>query len=76
MATAGELSAQPAESVLPGFLVAAVVVAPRGCLPTASHRAYGYDEPALRTYLKLARTEEGFAEYLQINGMAAAGVTA
>ena len=76
MANAGEIAAQPAESVLPGFLVTAVVVAPRGCLPTASHCAYGYDEPALRAYLKLARTEDGFAEYLQINGMAATGVTA
>jgi glutaconate CoA-transferase, subunit A len=76
MASAGEISAQPAQSVLPGFLVAAVVVAPRGCLPTASHGAYGYDEPALRAYLKLARTEDGFTEYLQINGMAEAGVTA
>jgi glutaconate CoA-transferase subunit A len=75
MAEAGELAAQPAESVLPGFLVTAVVLAPRGCLPTASHGAYGYDEPALRAYLNLARTEEGFAEYLQLNGMAAAQVT-
>ncbi|HVC75200.1 MAG TPA: CoA-transferase [Candidatus Micrarchaeaceae archaeon] len=76
MAEAGDLAAQPAESVLPGFLVSAVVVAPRGCLPTASHGAYGYDEPALRAYLKLARTEAGFAEYMQVNGMAAAEVTA
>jgi glutaconate CoA-transferase subunit A len=75
MAEAGEIAAQKAEGVLPGFLVTAVVVAPRGCLPTASHGAYGYDEPALRTYLKLARTKEGFAEYLQVNGMAAAQVT-
>jgi len=76
MAEAGDLVAQPAESVLPGFLVSAVVVAPRGCLPTASHGAYPYDEPALRAYLKLARTEDGFAEYMQVNGMAAAEVPA
>jgi len=76
MAEAGEIAAQPAESVLPGFLVTAVVVAPRGCLPTASHGAYGYDEPGLRAYLKLARTAEGFTEYMQVNGMAPAGVTA
>ncbi len=76
MAKPGEIAAQPADSVLPGFLVTAVVLAPRGCLPTASHGAYGYDEPALGSYLKLARTEAGFAEYLQVNGMAAAGVTA
>ena len=75
MAEAGEVAAQPPESVLPGFLVTAVVVAPRGCLPTSSHGAYGYDEPVLRAYLKLARTEEGFAEYLRANGMAAVGVT-
>jgi glutaconate CoA-transferase, subunit A len=67
-----EIAAHPAEAVLPGFLVAAVVVAPGGCLPTASHGAYGYDEPALRGYLKAARTADGFAEYLRGNGMAAA----
>ncbi len=76
MVGVGERVAHAAESVLPGFLVSAVVVAPSGCLPTASHGAYGYDEPALRAYLKLARTEEGFAEYLRLNGMTAAGVTA
>jgi glutaconate CoA-transferase, subunit A len=76
MVKTGEIAAQNAESVLPGFLVTAVVLAPRGCLPTASHGAYGYDEQALRAYLQLARTEEGFAEYLQVNGMTAAQVTA
>ena len=76
MAEAGELASQPAECVLPGFLVTAIVVAPRGCLPTASHGAYGYDEPGLRAYLKLARTAEGFTEYIQVNGMAPAEVTA
>jgi glutaconate CoA-transferase subunit A len=76
MAEPHEQAAHPAESVLPGFLVTAVVVAPGGCKPTASHGAYGYDEAVLRTYLKLARTEEGFAEYLQLNGMAAAEVVA
>jgi len=62
--------------MLPGFLVTAVVVAPGGCKPTASHGAYGYDEAALRAYLKLGRTEEGFAEYLQLNGMVTAAVGA
>ncbi|HET7339056.1 MAG TPA: CoA-transferase [Candidatus Dormibacteraeota bacterium] len=65
MAEPDEIAAHPAESVLPGFLVSAVVVAPGGCLPTASHGAYGYDEPALRAYMKLARTPEGFQEYLR-----------
>ena len=76
MAEHDEMAAHPAESVLPGFLVTAVVVAPGGCRPTASHGSYAYDESALREYLKLARTEQGFAEYLQRNGMIAAEVLA
>jgi glutaconate CoA-transferase, subunit A len=71
-----EVSEHRAENVLPGFLVSAVVVAPGGCLPTASHGAYGYDDAAIRGYMKLARTEAGFAEYLQLNGMASAEVMA
>ena len=59
-----EMARHPAGATIPGFLVGAVVEAPRGCLPTASHRAYGYDEPALKEYLRLARTSEGFAEWL------------
>jgi glutaconate CoA-transferase, subunit A len=70
LAEPGEVAAHPPGNLLPGFLVAAVVVAPGGCLPTASHGDYGYDEPALRNYLKLARTEEGFAQYLGANGIA------
>ncbi len=76
MAEEGEIAAHHSEHVLPGFLVAGVVVAPGGCLPTASHGAYGYDEPALRAYLKAARTEEGFAAYVEANGMAAIGLPA
>ncbi len=71
-----EMASHPAESTLPGFLISAVVIAPGGCRPTASHGAYGYDEAALRAYLKLARTEEGFTEYLLANGMAPAEVPA
>lgn len=76
LAEPDEVASRPAESVLPGFLVAAVVVAPRGCLPTASHGGYGYDEPALREYLKLARSEAGFEEYLRVTEAAPAAVTA
>jgi glutaconate CoA-transferase, subunit A len=70
IAAPDEVRAHQPGNVLPGFLVAAVVVAPGGCLPTASHRHYSYDEPALRHYIELARTEEGFHEYLTVNGMA------
>lgn len=76
IAEPGEFSAHPPESVLPAFLVSAVVVSPNGCLPTASHGAYGYDEPALRAYLKLARSADGFREYLRRIGAAQLGVPA
>jgi glutaconate CoA-transferase, subunit A len=74
IAAPSEVARHPAGSVLPGFLVDAVVIAPGGCRPTAAHGEYGYDEPALREYLRLARTEEGFAEYLRANEMAPTGV--
>lgn len=49
------LEGRPAGSTLPGFLVNAVVEAPGGCRPTASHGNYGYDEVALKEYLRAAR---------------------
>ncbi len=55
---------RPAGATIPGFLVTAVVEAPGGCRPTASHGEYGSDEPALKDYLRLARTPEGFEEWL------------
>ena len=76
MAEPGEIASHAAESVLPGFLVNAIVVAPGGCSPTASHGAYGYDESALRTYLRLARTPEGFQQYLRGIGAATVGAPA
>lgn len=54
---AGSLSGRPPGSTLPGFLVDAVVVAPGGCLPTAAHGEYGYDEAALTEYLASAAKE-------------------
>ncbi len=54
----------PSGSTIPGFLVTAVVEAPGGCRPTASHRNYPYDEAALKEYLRMARTVEGFAEWM------------
>ena len=54
----------PSGSTIPGFLVDAVVEAPGGCRPTASHGAYAYDERAIREYLQMARTPEGFTEWV------------
>jgi glutaconate CoA-transferase, subunit A len=54
---AGLVSGYPPGSTLPGFLVDTVVVAPGGCLPTAAHGEYGYDEAALTEYLASARKQ-------------------
>ncbi|HUY74567.1 MAG TPA: CoA-transferase [Candidatus Dormibacteraeota bacterium] len=58
------MSRRPAGSTVPGFLVSAVVEAAGGCLPTSSHGNYPYDEPAIREYLRIARTADGFAEWI------------
>lgn len=54
----GRLSGCAPGTTVPGFLVDAVVVAPGGCLPTAAHGEYGYDEASLAEYLASAREEE------------------
>jgi glutaconate CoA-transferase, subunit A len=58
------MSRRPAGTTIPGFLVSAVVESPGGCRPTASHGGYAFDEPAIRDYLRRARTPEGFAEWI------------
>ncbi len=55
----------PSGSTIPGFLVSAVVEAPFGCHPTASHTYYSFDEVVLRDYIKSGKTPESFDAYLQ-----------
>ena len=69
-----ETSQLPAGSTIPGFLVDAVVEAPGGCRPCASHGAYPFDEEAVKDYLRMARTEEGFGEWVARQVPALAGV--
>lgn len=57
LAPADAVSGRPPGSTLPGFLVDTVVVAPGGCLPTAAHGEYGYDDAALTGYLASAAKE-------------------
>jgi glutaconate CoA-transferase subunit A len=54
----------PAQTGVPGFLVAAVVPVTFGCHPTSSHRYYNYDDVHLRLYMQAAETREGFEQYL------------
>lgn len=62
--TTQDISHRPQGTTLPGFLVSAVVQEPGGCSPTSSHGHYGTDESAIRDYLRMSRTAEGFAEWL------------
>lgn len=61
----GRIAAQGPGAALPAFLVAAVVEAPGGCHPTASHGNYTFDEPHLKGYIKACKDPETFAAYLQ-----------
>ncbi len=58
---------------VPGFLVSAVVEAPFGCHPTASHGYYTFDEAHLKGYLKSCKDPVAFGEYLSryVNGVSA-----
>ncbi|MFH1556755.1 MAG: CoA-transferase [Pseudomonadota bacterium] len=56
--------AQPEMTIVPGLFVEAVVHAPMGAWPTAVFPDYEIDETAMRRYLQLSRTPEGFRQYL------------
>ncbi len=61
----GEIARHAPGTTIPGFLVQAVIEAPGGCHPTASHGAYRYDEEHLMTYLARARDATGVASYIE-----------
>ena len=53
-----------APGTIPGLYVSAVAEAKNGAWPVGLFGRYGGDDAHLRDYLKRARTEEGFASYL------------
>lgn len=53
-----------AAGTIPGLYVAAVAEARRGAWPVGLRRAYAADLAHLARYAELARTDEGFARYL------------
>jgi glutaconate CoA-transferase subunit A len=57
--------ADPERTLIPHFLVTAVVHVPRGAWPTSCYPAYDVDDPAVRRYLELSRTPEGLARHLE-----------
>lgn len=59
-----EISKHPQGTTIPGFLVHAVVEAPGGCYPTASHGAYGFDDRAIVDYLGRVKDDESTKQYI------------
>jgi acyl CoA:acetate/3-ketoacid CoA transferase alpha subunit len=58
------IRATPERTIIPYFLVDAVVHAPFGAHPGETCGMYRRDEPHIREYLAAARTEEGTRRYL------------
>lgn len=59
-----EIRRRNREVTIPGFLVDAVIPIDFACHPLGSDQLYRRDEDHLREYVKMARTEGGFKEYL------------
>ncbi|HEX2909716.1 MAG TPA: CoA-transferase [Chloroflexia bacterium] len=59
------LTRNPQQVTVAGSMVDAVVEAPFGCHPTASHRFYHYDEDHLKEYIQAAATDEGISQYIE-----------
>lgn len=64
IAEPGELERQPELQKIPGFLVTAVVRAPRGAWPGSCYPCYDYDPVAVHDYLARSADAESLAEYL------------
>ncbi len=60
-----EIRKYPERTIIPWFLVDAIVVAPFGSYPGEMNGYYWRDEEELRTYIKAIKTEEGTQEYLK-----------
>lgn len=56
---------QSAAAMIPGIYISAVAKAPHGCWPLGFLDMYAEDAPHLAEYAVLARSDEGFASYLQ-----------
>ncbi len=62
----GDLLAEDeaAAGTIPALYIGAIAEARSGAWPLAFHGAYGADAAELADYVRLAQTEQGFAEYL------------
>ncbi len=62
-----EMRRNPDRNQIPFFIVDAVVHLPFGAHPTACYGCYDYDDEHLHRYGKMAKTDQGFLEYLEEN---------
>jgi glutaconate CoA-transferase subunit A len=60
-----EIRADPNRTLIPGFLVSAVVHHPRGCHPSPCEGYYGRDHEFFHAYHRRSRTREGFLRWLE-----------
>ncbi len=65
IAEPGELEQRPELQKIPGFLVAAVALVPRGAWPGTCYPLYDYDAAAVRDYLARAGEQASLAAYLE-----------
>lgn len=59
-----ELARQPELTTIPGFLVEAIVVAPRGAWPLSCAGEYDYDYAYLKAYVEAARDDAAYRAFL------------
>jgi len=59
------LRRHPEKTILPGFMVDAVVEAPWGAHPTSFYPNYGYDSRFHRQWIEISRDEEQVADFIQ-----------
>jgi glutaconate CoA-transferase subunit A len=58
------IAEDPNRTLIPGFLVSAVVHAPLGCHPSPCHGYYGRDHAFFHDYHEKSRSRDGFLEWL------------
>lgn len=54
----------PQLTLIPGFMVEAVAIVPKGAWPGSCMPFYNFDADAVEKYLQVSKTEEGLAEHL------------
>ena len=62
--SSSEIQADPENTLIPGFLVKAVVNSPGGAKPCSSYPNYDFDSEEIKRYMDASKTKEGLKRYL------------